>query len=179
MRDHESMRGLVLVLLFGTACDRADSAAPEPREPPAIGPALRVELLSPRPPPPAPPPPPPVPAPRPPPDEIARFLREHADAPGDWRVTLSRGKRRVVLPAGLAIQIVAHLGRDSSYLDGDDYNYVDDEVSIRIARGASRLDVIYDCGHLYLTPERHAGPWVLFSSEMVDLVESIRATVSV
>ena len=163
------MRVWLLILALG--CDQGVAPKRTPLPPPAdpSRPSLIVRDVPP------PPPPPSEPSPQPPPQPIATFLRQHAHTPGPWRVTLRDGTRRVELPSDVANDFVARLALDRSYNDGD-IGCVGDEVGVRIMRGEGQLEFVYDCGHVYLDEAKHDGAWVLFSAEMVEYFEQLRAT---
>ena len=127
----------------------------------------------------------------PPPERVATFLREHANDPEPWELTLydvvnddddKRGDPRLGRFLGrsalqrrrgdarVVSELAARLGRDSSYVDGDSGCITSEALGVRLVRGSASLDFIYNCGHVYLTPEGHTGTYALFSDEMVSFV---------
>src|SRR5687768_10578764 len=127
---------LVIGCEAGAPIARGSTAEPKSAQLTQSRSAIRVEPLP-------PPPPPPPPGPRPPPEVIASFLRDNRDKAGAWHVTLhalgdapgsfmgAKVERTVVVKPALASQLVARLGSDSSYNDGD-YGCIADDIGVRI-----------------------------------------------
>ena len=110
------------------------------------------------------------------PPQIADFLQAHARDPDPWHVTFrnDHDKRAVALAASDAAELVGRLAETGAYLDGDIGCVSDDPLRIEIRRGGASLALVFDCGHLYLTPRRHDGPFVILSSDVIERIEALR-----
>lgn len=160
----------LLVLLGGSGCERPlaedDRLVREGADELA---ALSLRLQ------PRPPPPPPPPTVLPVPEEIVTFVRAHATDTAPWKVTLyelpavkpkpplfmgAYVQRRHVLGRATSVRAIAKL-LQPIYSDGACGCATDVSTGIRIARGAATLDLVYNAGHLFLTPEGHDGRYVI------------------
>jgi hypothetical protein len=101
-------------------------------------------------------------------------IHELSSARGGKRFLGYRMGRQAKLADAAAHELARRLVLDVSYYDAGDYGCVGNPVGIRIARGMATIDVVEDCGHLYLTAAGHEGPWVLLSSDMAAFVSELR-----
>lgn len=138
----------------------------------------------------APPPPPPPPAPKRtgPPAPIAAVVHGPGATPHvtlyDLAARSGRGflghaiERTYRLEPAEALVLIRHLDQREAYLDDGDYGCVGDPLGIHIVRGRATLDLVVDCGHVYLTDRGHEGPFVLLAPEMMELVARLRRIAS-
>jgi hypothetical protein len=166
------MRRVLAIALLLAACEKDQL---EKLEAPAPAP-----IPTPSPPvPPPPPPPPPEPTNAPPPDAIVEFVRNTKNDPGPWRVQFRtmNPPRSGSLSQADADDFVKRLLEDSSYMTGDSGCTMSPRLHVTLHRGSASLALGVDCDHLYLSPEDHEGPWILFSSEMLERVRDLSARV--
>jgi hypothetical protein len=163
--DKPSLRTLTDEALALGIPDVADPFAPPPPKPP--------------------PPPPPVSRAVDPPRSIADFVHAHANDPDPWQVTLYRlrdageGKRiperrefmgqrivgRADLPPARAAELVGWMMEGASYADGRNGCVSTESTGLRIARGGAALDLMENCGHLFLTAAAWDGEMTVLSEE--------------
>jgi hypothetical protein len=112
------------------------------------------------------------------PPPIASFLDAHAADPQPWRITFreDHAKRTVTLAADVSEEIVARLAEAGTNQDGDIGCVSDDPLHIELQRGDASLSLVFDCGHLYLTPQGHAGPFVILASDFIERIEALRTS---
>jgi hypothetical protein len=162
--DKPSVRTLTDEALALVVPDVADPFAPPPQK--------------------APPPPPPMPRSVDPPRSITDFVRAHANDPDPWQVTLYRlrevdgraargqqfmGQRivdRADLPPARADRLVDLLTRSPSFADGRNGCVSTESTGLRIARGGAALDLMENCGHLFLTAATWDGEMTVLSEDM-------------
>jgi hypothetical protein len=141
------------------------------------------------------PPPPPPPPPPPgtlaqaqlagPPEELSPLLAPQTEpavvrlfelTDGAARSTLlGYGiKRSKQLAPGLAALLVDWLSRDNAFVDGGEYRCLGEPFGLNISRGTLVREVVIDCGHVYFTPSRHAGRYVMLAPELNSFIYLLR-----
>ncbi len=188
MRAALAIIGLLAGCVAGPSSDELRLDVPDVRDP-------LLPFVDARPAPPPPPPPPAGPYPRPPPRAIAHFLASESTAPvvitlhaladpGRRRVPARarflgyRSQRHVILPDAVTAELVAALGRDTSYDENGALCMAEVGLGVRLQRGADQLDLICNCGYIILTEDWKLADLVSFSASMTtrlyDLADAAR-----
>jgi hypothetical protein len=167
---------IIALCVVGCRQDKPLERLPPPRD--------EIELTVPRAPPPPPPPGGHTEDLTGPPEELAPLLAAQ-DEPVVVKVieltegaarstTLGYGiKRMKPLEPGLAAALVARLARDDAFVDGGEYTCVGEPLGLNLSRASIVREVIVDCGHMYFTPQRHAGRYVLVAPELNAFIYSV------
>ncbi len=183
MRAALAIIGLLAGCAAGPSSDELRLDVPDVRDP-------LLPFVDARPAPPPPPPPPVGPFPRPPPRAIAHFLASESAAPvvvtlhalvyaGHRRIPARarflgyRSARHVVLPAAASAELVAALGRDTSYDENGALCMAEAGLGVRLQRGAETLDLICNCGYIILTEDWKQADLVSFSESMTTRLDEL------
>jgi hypothetical protein len=85
--------------------------------------------------------------------------------------------RRIVsevqLPPPRATRLIERLAQPASYVNGRNGCISMDSVGLRITRAGEHLDLVENCGHLFLTPDGWDGEMAVFSEEMALELQSL------
>lgn len=77
------------------------------------------------------------------------------------------------LTATVAHELAALLLRDTSCMDGGDYGCFGTSIGLSLTRGGATVQLVEDCGHLFLTPEGHLGDFALFEPDVATFIEKL------
>lgn len=77
------------------------------------------------------------------------------------------------LAAAVADELAARLLRDTSCVGDGDYGGLGQPIGLSLTRGGATVQLVEDCGHLFLTPEGHDGDFALFAPDMATFVEKL------
>ncbi len=144
------------------------------------------------PPPPPPPPPPPMTdeegfdiGPPEPPRELQDVLAPQPEPPVVMLFELTDSAaddaflgygiaQRKKLETADAQELLVRLADPDAYVDGGDYECLEDPLGVHIAHGEIRRDVVVDCGHMYFTPRRRDGRFELLAPAAARYIDSLR-----
>ena len=125
-------------------------------------------------------------SPAPMPDQIAEFLRAHANDTAPWRVTFySLGEeegpflggnvlRRQRVKDAIAAEVLAWLGDDKTYATENGTRgcgWVSPELGIEVARGSGALRMRYNCGFLFFDKDHKVKAMVSGGDPIVRFME--------
>jgi hypothetical protein len=177
-------RTIVIVALTVVGC-RTDQ--PLERLPAPVHDATFLQLA----PPPRPPPPPPPPPghedemPPEPPRELQAVLEPQREPPVVMLFELTeRGAEDAFLGYGIAHrkkletadakELLLRLAEPDAFVDGGDCGCAGDPLGVHIVHGEVSRDVVVECGHMYFTPSRRDGRFVLLARATAKYIDSLR-----
>jgi hypothetical protein len=73
-----------------------------------------------------------------------------------------------------AKELLLRLADPDAYIDGGDYECLEEPLGVHIVHGEVTRDVVVDCGHMYFTPSRRDGRFVLLSRALARYIDSLR-----